>query len=80
MNAPTSPVQRSHPSPAPTTPGQRLLAALRVLRWSYGTLAVVLGLSASTTRNWGLGRSPVPGEVLAWVETLASFHAAHPPP
>jgi hypothetical protein len=66
------------PSVLPPPP-ERLQVALRALRWTYGTLAVELRTSPSTTRNWGLGRSPVPPALLAWLEDLAAYHVAHPP-
>jgi hypothetical protein len=43
-------------------------------------LAVELGLSPSTTRNWTLGRQPVPAVILDWLEDLASHRLANPPP
>jgi hypothetical protein len=67
------------PSGLPPPP-ERLQAALKAIRWTYGTLAIELRTSASTTRNWGLGRSPVPPALLAWLEGLAAFHHAHPAP
>jgi hypothetical protein len=66
------------PSALPPPP-ERLQAALKALRWTYGTLAVELRTSPSTTRNWGLGRSPVPPALLAWLEDLAAYHVAHLP-
>jgi hypothetical protein len=62
------------------SPPERLQAALKALRWTYGTLAVALRTSASTTRNWGLGRSPVPVSLLVWLEDVAAYHVAHPAP
>ncbi len=66
-------------APPDTPPGARLTEALIALRWTYGTLAIELRISPSTTRNWGLGRSPVPPALLAWLEDLAAYHVAHPP-
>lgn len=83
MSAPGSLLEATEASEAVTPgiePSTRLRVALKALRWTYGTLAVELGLSPSTTRNWGLGRAPVPVEVLAWVETLAACHREHPSP
>jgi hypothetical protein len=67
-------------APPDTPPGTRLTEALIALRWTYGTLAIELRISPSTTRNWGLGRSPVPPALLAWLEDLAAFHHEHPAP
>ena len=76
--APERPAQAAE---APSlSPGARLSAALRAIRWTAGVLAVELGLSPSTTRNWTLGRQPVPAVILDWLEDLASHHEAHPPP
>lgn len=76
-------LEREQAPPEPSAlpaPPERLQAALRALRWTYGTLAVELRTSPSTTRNWGLGRSPVPPALLAWLEGLAAFRHAHPAP
>ena len=78
--APAAVTHAPDPSLASVPPGKRLALALRTLRWTYGTLAIELGLSPSTTRNWGLGRQPLPAAVLRWVELLAEFHRNVPPP
>ena len=62
------------------SPSARLSAALRAIRWTAGTLAVELHLSPSTTRNWALGRQPLPTVILDWLESLASHRLANPPP
>ena len=87
LEAPQEPAQVAeapeavtHAPPSQPAPGARLTAALGTLRWTYGVLAQELGVSPSTTRNWGVGRAPVPAVVLGWVEALAQCHAAHPPP
>jgi hypothetical protein len=78
LDAPERPVQ---PTEAPSlSPSARLSAALRAIRWTAGVLAVELGLSPSTTRNWTLGRQPLPEAILHWVEGLASHRLANPPP
>ena len=78
--APAAVTHAPDPSLASVPPGKRLALALKVLRWTYGTLAIELGLSPSTTRNWGLGRQPLPAAVLAWIEDLARYHASSPIP
>jgi len=70
----------THAPIAEQAPGARLTAALGTLRWTYGVLAQELGISPSTTRNWGVGRAPVPPAILRWVELLAEFHRNVPPP
>ena len=79
-DGPERPVQAVPLAVGVMTPGQRLTAALKALRWTYGDLAVALGASPSTTRNWGLGRSPVPPQLLAWAERRAEAMLADPPP
>jgi hypothetical protein len=74
------PAAVTHAPPGVIPPGARLSAALRIIRWTAGTLAVELGLSPSTTRNWTLGRQPLPETILHWVESLASHRLATPPP
>ena len=80
VEAPAAVTHVPDPSLASVPPGKRLALALKTLRWTYGTLAIELGLSPSTTRNWGLGRQPLPAAVLRWVELLAEFHRNVPPP
>ena len=80
VEAPEAVTHAPDPSLASVPPGKRLALALKTLRWTYGTLAIELGLSPSTTRNWGLGRQPLPAAVLRWVELLAEFHRNVPPP
>jgi hypothetical protein len=87
LDAPVSAVQAAeapaavtHAPPGVIPRGARLSAALRIIRWTAGTLAVELGLSPSTTRNWTLGRQPLPEAILHWVELLAEFHRNVPPP
>ena len=86
MTAPTSPLAASDApeavthAPDPKTPPERLRAALRTMRWSYGDLAVVLGCSPSTPRYWCGGKSPVPPVLLAWAERHAQLLRDDPPP
>jgi hypothetical protein len=80
VQAPEAPPAVNHAPPGVIPPGARLSAALRIIRWTAGTLAVELGLSPSTTRNWTLGRQPLPEAILHWVEGLASHRLANPPP
>ena len=74
------PAALTHAATPSLSPGARLSAALRAIRWTAGVLAVELGLSPSTTRNWTLGRQPLPEVILHWVELLAEFHRNVPPP
>jgi hypothetical protein len=80
VHAAEAPAALTHWIAAGASPGARLSAALRIIRWTAGTLAVELGLSPSTTRNWTLGRQPLPEAILDWVEGLASHRLANPPP
>ena len=64
---------------APMSP-HRLLVCLAVLGWSERELARRTGRLQTTVRRWVNGRSPVPADVAAWVETLTAFHRAHPAP
>jgi hypothetical protein len=75
-----APAALTHAATPSQAPSARLSAALRTIRWTAGVLAVELGLSPSTTRNWTLGRQPLPEAILAWVEGLASHRLANPPP
>ena len=64
---------------APMSP-HRLLVCLAVIGWPERELARRTGRLQTTVRRWTGGRSPVPSDVAAWVETLAAFHRAHPAP
>jgi len=67
-------------TPAITMSSYRLLVCLSVLGWSERDLARRTGRHQTTIVRWAKGLSPVPGEVAAWLETLAAFHIAHPAP
>jgi hypothetical protein len=62
------------------TPASRLRAALASLHWSQRGLALLLGKDERQVRRWASGAYTVPADVLAWVEVLAAFHEANPPP
>jgi len=69
----------------PTTPAAamssyRLLICLTIIGWSDRNLARRIGRQQTTVVRWAKGLSPVPGDVAAWLETLAAFHVAHPGP
>ncbi len=64
---------------APMSP-HRLLVCLTVIGWPERELARRTGRLQTTVRRWTGGRSPVPADVAAWVETLAACHRAHPAP
>jgi ribosome-binding protein aMBF1 (putative translation factor) len=62
------------------TPSARLRAALAELHWSGRGLAAILRRDERMVRRWAAGTYQPPEDVLTWLEALASFHAAHPPP
>lgn len=62
------------------TPPDRLRLALATIRWSQRTLAAALRRDEKQVRRWLEGAYQPPDDVLAWLDTLAAFHAAHPPP
>jgi ribosome-binding protein aMBF1 (putative translation factor) len=62
------------------TPAARLRAALDHLHWSCRSLAAILGRDERRVRRWAAGDYEPPEDVLAWLERLAAFHDAHPPP
>jgi hypothetical protein len=59
---------------------ERLRAALKVLRWSYGDLAAELKRSPETVRSWGNGKGNCPVDMLVWLEDLARCHVERPAP
>lgn len=63
-----------------TTPAARLSSALQTLNWSVTALSREAGVSVRMAQYWLSGRYEPPEETLAWLETLAAFHEAHPVP
>ena len=59
---------------------RRLSDALTALYWSPATLAEIIGARTDTVRKWLSGRSDILPHVLPWLERLAAFHRANPPP
>jgi hypothetical protein len=58
----------------------RLADILSLLRWSVRDCADVSGWNERTVRRWLSGAYPIPAPVGEWLEALAEFHAANPPP
>ncbi len=55
-------------------------AALSAIGWTQRGLADRLGWDEGTVRRWMRDGGEAPGEVDAWLASLAAFHLAHPPP
>jgi len=74
-------VRQAKPAtPSVAMSSYRLLVCLAILGWSERDLARRTGRHQTTVVRWAKGLSPVPGEVAAWLETLAAFHVANPVP
>lgn len=58
----------------------RLRHALRAMRWPPRTLATALNVKEDLIEAWLDGTNRIPGNVAAWLETLALVHEAHPKP
>lgn len=58
----------------------RFRDVLAELHWSQRGLADILARDERQVRRWASGQYPVPDDVAAWLEKLATFHAASPPP
>lgn len=58
----------------------RLRACLASLCWSQRGLAAVLRVNERQVRRWASGAYAPPARVAEWLERLASYHEAHPPP
>ena len=59
---------------------RRMRAALGTLFWGAGSLAGALGVRGDTAKKWLSGKSAMPAGILPWLERLAAFHRANPPP
>lgn len=63
----------------PLTPTRRR-ECLALVRWSQRGFAEAIGWDESTVRRWMRDGGEAPPEIDAWLEVLAAFHEAHPPP
>lgn len=52
---------------------------LATIRWSQQDLARALDMDERQVRRWAAG-ARIPPMIAIWLETLAAFHKAHPPP
>jgi hypothetical protein len=59
---------------------RRLRAALRDIHWSAEALAGAVGFRSNTARRIVSGARPISDWLLTWLEDLAAYHRAHPPP
>lgn len=62
------------------TSGERLRAALHRLHWSGRALAAILDEDERKVRRWLADTYEPREDVLPWIERLAAFHEANPPP
>jgi transcriptional regulator with XRE-family HTH domain len=58
----------------------RFSLALRGLRWGPRELAEMLAINERTIRRWLSGQNDPPPALLEWLELLAAFVNANPPP
>lgn len=57
-----------------------LSRALNDIPWTPLDLAQLLVVRPDTVRKWLSGRSPTPPQIQTWIEDIAEYHRAHPPP
>ena len=62
------------------TSADRLRAALDAICWSQRGLADLIGRDSRQVRRWASGQYEPPADLLAWLERVAAFHQANPPP
>lgn len=58
----------------------RLSQCLHAIHWTPANLSRATRVSERTVHRWISGAYPMPERLAAWVEVLAEFHEAHPPP
>ena len=58
----------------------RFRACLDAARWTPHGLARTLNIDERQARRWGAGTAAVPPAVAEWLEKVAAFHKANPPP
>lgn len=71
---------RFHEKSPPATPATRLRTALAACHWSVRHVAPLINWDERTIRHWLSGRYEPPPEILAWLERLAAYALANPPP
>jgi hypothetical protein len=59
---------------------KRLSMALRTLHWGPQVLTDLLAINERTIRRWLSGQNDPPPALLEWLELLAAFVKANPPP
>ena len=57
----------------------RFRECLAALDWTMRGVAALLHVDERQVRRWATG-SRIPEPIAAWLELLAQFHEAHPPP
>lgn len=57
----------------------RLRECLELVGWSQRALADYVGINERQVRRWAAGAA-IPEPIAAWIDTLAQFHEANPPP
>jgi DNA-binding transcriptional regulator YiaG len=57
----------------------RFRECLDALNWTQPQLAAVLDMGDRQVRRWAAG-DPMPEHIAAWLEKLAQFAEANPPP
>jgi hypothetical protein len=58
----------------------RFRHCLVALLFSHRDLATLLDVDTRQVRRWASGGHTVPERIAAWLDTLARFHEANPPP
>jgi hypothetical protein len=58
----------------------RFRACLAALNWSHSRLADLLDVDTRQVRRWASGGHAVPERIAVWLDRLAGFHEANPPP
>lgn len=59
---------------------ERFRECLATIGWTPHQLATILSMEERQTRRWASGAYAVPERVAEWLERVAAFHAANPPP
>ena len=58
----------------------RLRACLAACDWTQRGLARLLDRPEGSIRQWLRGEGSIPYDVAGWLERVAAFHEANPPP
>ena len=59
---------------------ERFRECLTALCWTQHGFAAVIDVNEREVRRWASGQNPIPLRIAIWLDKLARYHEAYPPP